>query len=552
MYDVFPNPTTGFFDAASYVRFYVPCNTPLPAGAFNPTACGKPADWYDWYVDPVVLFSINVPMPQLLLPGGENLVRSGDACQVFAGLFSGSMVIFAFTCALIIGKLVNHGPAALVALRARFRSSEQPSEEEARRRAVALAEVPFFSMLTAGLMTKADVAAVCKEADLEAEHAVWARMLGTHRPDSLLTARYLPGTLLFRDSFSTPGRAQLPAGVDGLTLFDTLTYLTCVPFSPQANKLLYGWTAALPMWGRVVGAPIILCIHGCAMSAQLMSLMSLTPLIFAALFCTSINVFLYGDQKITLRLLEDMPQLIIAAVFTAKVERNTAAVVSIIGNVLMMVLQTAKDVYPSARQAERSSVMKREKQLGDYMAAQARFQELLQAEQATRTAAPPACCGCSREGEAATKAALKALDAEMSAYEEDSCACTAYPTCFGDPCTTDKGGPCTQVNGSPCCCCGAPCCVPGVRPWVEKLVNLYPDLSLRELLNLCFVTPMCLMTVFTPPFIFGYMWRLHTRRVPAPAELKGETPDGRQECDGFDVNGDANDGAQQPAASAAV
>jgi hypothetical protein len=227
MYDVFPNPSTGFFDAASFVRFYVPCTTPLPAGAFNPTACAVPR----YSLTPVVYFSINVPMPQLLLPGGEDLVRSGDACKLFAGLFNGSMVIFAFTCALIIGKLIKHGPAALVALRARFRSSEQPPEEEARRRAVALAEVPFFSMLTVGLMSKADVAAVSKEDDIEAEYPVWARMLGTHRPDSLLTARYLPGTLLFRDCFSTPGRAQLPAGVDGLTLFETLTYLTCVPFS---------------------------------------------------------------------------------------------------------------------------------------------------------------------------------------------------------------------------------------------------------------------------------------------------------------------------------
>ena len=519
LYDVFPNATTGFFDDFSYIRVTVPCSTPLPTSSAvsGRTACGQDFD----AVATPNYYSIRVfvPMTQFVLPNAVSLLRSSDSCALFNSIFNGTMVIFALTCVLLLGKLARHLPNVWAALRARGRGTEV-SAEDAKRRAISLAEVPFFCLLTVPfLMTKADIATVHDVEDAEAEHSLWSRMIGTHRSDSLLTARYLPGTLLFKASLSQPGRAQLPAGKAGLTLCEAILYVVCVPFSPLAVKLLYGWTAQLPLWKRVLGAPLICVIHSCAFTAQMFSLASLGVLIIFGIFLGAVNVAVYGDQKITLRLFEDLPQLVITALFTAKVEKNTAAVVSMAANVLMMILQTAKDLYYSARAKQRRGAAMRTQQLAAYTAARARYDELRAAAAATQLSAPAAqqCCGCNADAD--VKAALAALRDEEAVIEAEPCECTAYAECGGTPCTSCGRPCCSNPDGSPCCCCGAPCCVPGVRSWASQLTATYPDLTTGELLHLCFVTPLYIIVALLPPFLFIMLWRFSKRRVPdEPAE----------------------------------
>jgi hypothetical protein len=391
-------------------------------------------------------------------------------------------------------------------------------------------------------MSKQQMDVVQKFEETEAKHTLWTRLLGTHRQDALLNAQYSAGTLLGKKSLADDSRCG------AMDIISIILFVMVVPFSPRAKDLLYGWSRGIATWKWIVFFPFIAVGLLCGATAQMFSLVSITLLVVSCPLLFVVSIALYGDQKITLRIIEDIPQLVISALFVARIEKNRSALVSIAGNALMLVLQTAKDIYYSYKYARkhsaektsfkiakmnnsRSSLASLKTQLSAPIA-NSRFDPSADCDTKASSLPPPppVCCGttrcmpccCPARATEADMLALSRLHQTSSMYEEDPCECTAYPTCNERPCTLYGRVCVANHKGDECKCCGAPCCIPGVKPWVHGLfASSYPDLTLWELLYLCFVTPLYMLFMLMPPFLFFTLWRLHHRRVmivPAPPE----------------------------------
>ncbi len=528
VYDVRPNKLTGFFDNSSTVYAQLGCGTSQTVSLANGTmlSCAAIADSTSTraYID------VTVPMLAFVRPDAMDNIRDRAQCDTLNGLYLGTLVIFALTCVLILGKFTKHAPGVVTHLRHCGTSGQtEVASVELKGRAVSLAECPLLSCLAVPLlMTKQQIECVREADEDEAEHTLWARLFGTHQKDALLTARYSAGTLLGKASLVDDSRCG------ALDITSIVLFVIMVPFSRQGNTLLYGWSRNLSILKWIFGFPIILMGLMCAFTVQMCSLMSISVLIVSFPLLAVISIAFYGDQKITLRLIEDIPQLIITAVFVARIERNTAAAVSIAGNVLMLMLQTSKDLFYSFKYARKRSTTKasaKQNSMEKSRSSLAALKTQLSAPESctfhsdasfTHQSAPRLCCAdtCCTPSCYPNRAtvddmiALSRLQHGSYNYEEDPCACTAYPTCGEQPCSC-CGHPCAaNYKGDACLCCGHPCCIPGVKPWSSKLLSSsYADLTLRELLHLSFVTPWYMMMALMPPFLFVTLWRLHRRRV---------------------------------------
>lgn len=127
---------------------------------------------------------------------------------------------------------------------------------------------------------------------------MFARMVGMHRPESLLAKGLLRGQFMVLNRFTDESRYFPPhaARSKGLYVYDMLQFFVLFPLSNNCNNALYGWT-------RSVSGPLqwALAAPACAALALLQAFGQLMGLLAIITFGVSGTIFcmcIYGDAKV--------------------------------------------------------------------------------------------------------------------------------------------------------------------------------------------------------------------------------------------------------------
>ena len=323
------------------------------------------------------------------------------------------------------------------------------------------------------------------------------RMVGAHQVNSLFVFRLKPGELMWSAAFRSPERYSPPQGSRGCGVWGQLLFFVLFPFSRCACDALYGWAWDLQ---AAYGAPALL--PALPLMAPLLLLQAASTLA-AALSLASFSLFgslyamaAFGDTKITLRWLQNLPHLVIQAVNFYYFPPAFAQVLTTAASVAMMAKGLSGDVLHSLKvwwdeketRFDTDDFVDADPVMMDFFSAPKRPQP-----QMAQLKAPEALPGMSSSRRSSESGRLPPALTAGAPVDTDPCVCIGAPL---HPCGGAEDAECgSSLLGA------AGCCVPGRRSYSDALTYMYGALTFREALWALTGAPLITMAVFAAPVL---------------------------------------------------